>query len=62
MRTGRTTVTEILEIGPDPAPLAIHQAGLVNRARVYQRGTNPNLDLRQVGARNGVTVRQVSMP
>lgn len=60
--TGRTTVTEIVAIGPDPAPLSVAQAGLANRASIYQLGTAPNLDVRQQGVLNAVSARQVSMP
>jgi hypothetical protein len=60
--TGRTTVTEIVAIGPDPAPVSIGQTGLVNRATVYQLGAMPNLDVRQQGAVNVVRSQQVAMP
>ena len=60
--TGNTTVTEIIAIGPDPAPLSVNQAGVINRASIYQRGTAPNLDVRQDGMRNVVRSQQYSMP
>ncbi|MGX7706276.1 hypothetical protein [Methylobacterium sp. Gmos1] len=60
--TGRTTVTEIVAIGPDPAPLSISQTGLTNRATVYQLGAMPNLDVRQQGVVNVVRSQQVAMP
>jgi hypothetical protein len=60
--TGRTTVTEIVAIGPDPAPLSVAQTGLTNRAAVYQLGLAPNLDIRQQGAVNAVRAQQVAMP
>jgi hypothetical protein len=60
--TGRTTVTEIVAIGPDPAPLIVSQTGLVNRATVYQLGATPNLDVRQQGAVNVARSQQVAMP
>ncbi|WP_123834405.1 hypothetical protein [Methylobacterium currus] len=60
--TGRTTVTEIVAIGPDPAPLSIRQTGVANRATVYQLGAAPNLDIRQQGAVNAVRNQQTAMP
>ncbi|UHC16874.1 hypothetical protein LRS73_02830 [Methylobacterium currus] len=60
--TGRTSVTEIVAIGPDPAPLSIRQTGVANRATVYQLGAAPNLDIRQQGAVNAVRNQQTAMP
>jgi hypothetical protein len=60
--TGRTTVTEVVAIGPDPAPVSISQTGSANRATVYQLGAMPNLDVRQQGAVNVVRSQQVAMP
>ncbi|HEV7438539.1 MAG TPA: hypothetical protein VGN94_02775 [Methylobacterium sp.] len=60
--TGHRTVTEIVEIGPDPLPLTIRQTGLINRIRTYQRGTAPSLDARQDGLVNIQRGQQQSMP
>lgn len=60
--TGRTTVTEIVAIGPDPVPLSATQTGFRNRASVYQLGTAPNLDLRQQGSINVARSQQIAMP
>ncbi|AWN48626.1 hypothetical protein DK419_21580 [Methylobacterium terrae] len=60
--TGHTTVTEIVAIGPDPAPLSVAQTGLANRASVYQLGVAPNLDVRQQGVVNAVRAQQIAMP
>lgn len=60
--TGRTTVTEIVAIGPDAVPVSAAQTGFVNRASVYQLGTAPNLDLRQQGTVNVARSQQIAMP
>ncbi|MCJ2009161.1 hypothetical protein [Methylobacterium sp. J-092] len=60
--TGRTTVTEIVAIGPDPVPLSATQTGFSNRASIYQLGTAPNLDLRQQGSVNVARSQQIAMP
>ncbi|GJE46559.1 hypothetical protein [Methylobacterium soli] len=62
VRTGHTTVTEIVAIGPDPLPLTIRQSGLINRIRTYQRGTAPSLDARQDGLVNLQRGQQQSIP
>ena len=60
--TGHTTVTEIVQIGPDPVPVAVRQKGLINRISSYQHGTQPNIDVRQDGIVNVQRARQDAMP
>lgn len=60
---GRTTVTEIVQIGPDPASVQIRQNGTVNWSRVFQQGRNTMLDLQQDGSFNrAVTIQRNLMP
>lgn len=59
---GATTVTEVVRIGPDPAPIVVSQAGLVNSAVTFQQGSAPRLSLRQLGASNSSRTIQHEIP
>lgn len=59
---GATTVTEVVRIGPDPAPVAVSQAGRVNSAVTFQEGSAPRLSLHQAGASNSSRTIQHEIP
>lgn len=59
---GRTTVTEIVRIGPEPDPVRIQQSGIVNLSSVYQQGRSPRLDLLQQGQVNRERTFQYHIP
>lgn len=59
---GRRTITEITQIGPDPAPVRVRQSGLSNLVRSVQQGRDPVLDLRQDGPLNRALSVQTIIP
>lgn len=59
---GRRTITEITQIGPDPAPVRVRQSGVSNLVRSVQQGRDPMLDLKQNGALNRAVSVQLFMP
>ena len=59
---GRRTITEITQIGPDPAPARVRQSGASNLVRSVQQGRDPILDLRQDGSVNRAVSVQTFIP